>query len=99
MEKRRFGSFPTKLKAQYLMEGEKEWKECTIINMSREEMDIIFQTPEKMDVDSTMRVMIHMPTESKPINAKAIVRWIEKRGDDFIGGIMWHLISRGETIE
>jgi len=99
MEKRRFARFSTKMKAQYLMEGEKEWKECTIINMSREEMDIIFKTPEKMEVDSTMHVMIHMPTESKPINAKGIVQWIEKRGDDFIGGIMWHLISRGETIE
>ena len=51
MEKRRFARFPTKLKAHYLMEGEKEWKECTIINMSREEMDIIFHTYEKMEID------------------------------------------------
>ena len=99
MEKRRFGSFPTKLKAQYLMEGEKEWKECTIINMSREGMGITFQTSEKMEVGSTIRVMIDMPTESQTINAKGILKWIEKRGDDFIGGIMWHLINRGETIE
>ena len=99
MKKRRFGRFSTKLKAQYLMEGEKEWKECTVINMSREGMGIIFQASEKMEVGSTIYVMIHMPTESKPINAKGILKWIEKRGDDSIGGIVWHLINRGETIE
>ncbi len=94
MKKRRFGRFSAKLKAQYLVEGEKEWKECTVINLSREGMGITFQTSEKIEVGSTIHVRIHMPTDSQPINIKGILKWIEQRGDDFIGGIMWHLISR-----
>ncbi len=95
---RRFSRVPINMKAQYLLEGDKDWKECTIINISREGMGITFQTREKISVSSTIHLRILMPAESAPINIKGILKWIEKRRDDSIGGIEWYLISRGEII-
>ena len=97
---RKFIRSPIELKAQFLVEGEKrDWEQCTIINVSREGMGILFQTHKSIKVGSTIYLKILVPTESEPINVKGILKWIEKREDDSIGGIKWHLITRGEIIE
>lgn len=96
---RRFSRVPANMKAQYLLEEDKDWKECTVVNISREGMGITFQTREKITVDSTIHLRVLMPNESAPINIKGMIKWVEKRGDDSIGGIEWHLINRGEIIK
>jgi hypothetical protein len=96
---RRFSRFSTNMKAQYLLELDKDWKECTIVNISREGMGITFQTREKIVVGSPIHLRLLMPNESAPINIKGMIKWVDKSGDESIGGIEWHMINRGEIIK
>lgn len=93
---RKIPRFPIGLKAQFFVEEEKRClEECTIINVNREGMGIIFQTRGKIKVGSTIYLEILVPAESKPINAKGILKWIKEEKDNFIGGITLRMISRG----
>ena len=92
---RKFTRHPIKLKAQFLVEGEKrDWEKCVIINVGREGMGILFQTHRKIEIGSTIYVKILWSTKSKPINAKGILKWIKKEEDYFIGGIELLIISQ-----
>lgn len=94
-ETRKFTRHPINLKAQFLVEGEKrDWEKCTIINVSREGMGIIFQTHREIGVESTIYLKILWSTKSEPINAKGILKWIKKEDDNFIGGIELLIISQ-----
>ena len=78
-----------------LSKGEKQdWENCTIINVSREGMGIVFQTQRKIEVRSTIYLKILWSTKSKPINVKGILKWIKKEEDNFIGGIKLLIISQ-----
>lgn len=87
-EKRKYTRYRTQLKAQYFLKEKKEgWEECTIIDVSRKGMGIVFLTPEKINVGSAVLLEIPMLTGLEPIYIMGTLKWFEQRGSDFIGGI------------
>ena len=94
-ETRKFPRSPIELKSQFLVKVKKrDWEQCTIINVSREGMGIIFQTRRKIEVGSTIYLKIFTPMESEPVNAKGILKWIKEEEDNFIGGIELCIIGQ-----
>ncbi|MCK5421132.1 MAG: PilZ domain-containing protein [Deltaproteobacteria bacterium] len=89
MENRRsFSRFDTQLKAKYFLKERKEsWGKCKVIDVSRKGMGIIFTTREKINVGSTVLLEIDVSTASNPVHVIGILRWIRKKGNDFVGGI------------
>ena len=87
--KRKSIRFFSQLKARYFInDGEKDRKECTIINVSREGMGLTFLTREKIDIGSTIHLETFASTEIEPINIEGVLRWLELlMGNNFIGGI------------
>ena len=89
MENRRgFRRYPTKdLKGRYFVEEERGWKECTIKGISYKGMGIIFSTDEENNVGSTIHLKVFTFKESEYFIVKGILKWVEKRGNAFVGGI------------
>ncbi|MBW2184699.1 MAG: PilZ domain-containing protein, partial [Deltaproteobacteria bacterium] len=84
--KRRFDRFLVQREAKYFSkEGLGNWQECTINNVSRKGMKILFH--ERNNVGSTICLEIPVPGELVSISIYGILKWIEERGNDFIGGI------------
>lgn len=89
VDKRAFTRYSTsKLKARYCTEGEgKEWKACSIVNVSRKGIGIRFHTQEGIDEGSTINLEIDILKESKSLRVRGMVKWIWKKEDMLLGGI------------
>ncbi len=86
--RKKFHRFNVEMKGRYFLEEkEDEWKECTVINISREGMGITFLTHEKIVLDSIIHLEMFIPTELESIRVKGIVKWREEKGNVFVGGI------------
>ena len=71
---RKFARSPIELQAQYVIEGENgDWETCTITNVSREGMGVLFQTCKTIKIGSTICLKICVPSESESVNAKGIL--------------------------
>lgn len=93
--RRKFSRFGTHMKAQYyLQERNRGWEECTVIDISRKGMGIQFLTDETIRVGSTLHLEISIPTELETIHVKGILKRINQRENDFVGGIEWFLVHR-----
>jgi hypothetical protein len=87
-DRRRFTRYQTHIQAQYFLKEKKDsWEECTIIDVSRKGMGIVFLTPENIDIGTTILLEIPMPTGLEPIHIVGILKWIKQSGNCFIGGI------------
>ena len=88
-ERRRSKRFLTNFKAYYSLQerGEKEGKECTVINISNNGAGLVFYTPEKIDRGSKLFLDVFISEFKEPIFIEGIVRWVKKGKKDFIGGI------------
>lgn len=88
--RRKFGRFDTKLKANcFLKERKGNGERCTITDISRRGMGVRFHARKKINIGSTVFLEIAVPTELRPVNVKGILRRINQRGNDFFGGIEW----------
>ena len=92
-ERRKFPRSTLPQKAQFF--GVKGWEECLITEVSRNGLGVKFYTREKINEGSIIHLKVLASSESKPIKVKGVVRWIEKRGDSFFGGIKWYQINKG----
>lgn len=87
-DRRRFSRYQAQLKANYFSKGRKAgWEKCTIIDISRRGMGVIFLAREKVKVGSTIILEISVPTKLECIYIIGMVRWIKQRRSDFIGGV------------
>ena len=95
-ERRKFGRSATDRKAQYRLEEEKDWKECTVMDLSHEGFGINLPnlSREKIGVGSTIQLKVLFPKEQKYVDAKGIVKWIKQNNGDFICGIQVVFIRR-----
>ena len=85
---RGFIRFFSQLKARYITEDkEKDWKECTIINVNRKGMGVKFNTRERINEGSTILFEISVTTEFEPVQATGILKWINEGENYFVGGI------------
>ena len=86
--KRRFLRVTKKRTTCYSSQGKIEnIQDCTIIDVSRKGMKIVF--PEKIDLGAIicLQLPVAVPGELAATTINAQLKWIEKRGNDFIGGI------------
>ena len=87
-DRRRFERFPTKREAQYFLIKGKGWgQECTIINVSRKGLGILFRTNEEIDVGTNIRLEIPDPLMTDTIDLRRELRWSQEIGGGFVGGI------------
>ena len=91
--KRRFERFPTQREAQIFLREGKEWgQECTIINVSRKGVGILFRTSEKIDVGAHIRLEVPDPLTTDIIGLRGQLKWSREIGDRFVGGVELHRI-------
>ena len=87
-ERRKYNRRKTQIKAQYYLKDRKEeWGECVILDVSSKGLGITFSTHEKIETGSTVLLEIPVIEGLEPINIAGVLKWIEKKGNEFIGGI------------
>jgi hypothetical protein len=85
---RRFERFPTQRGGQYfLVKGKGKGQECTIIDVSRKGLGIIFHSNEEISVGTNIRLEIPDPTTINTIDVRGELKWSKNIGGKFIGGI------------
>jgi len=93
MEKRR--KFPrTALPQKARFFGAKGWEDCTITEASREGLSIQFYTSEKIKAGSLIHLKVLMPSEPNPVDVQGMLKWIEEKGEHYIGGVELYHIDR-----
>jgi len=53
-----------------------------------------FHSSEEINVGSTVYLEIFVPTEFEPVCVEGKLKWINRRKNDFVGGIEWYRINR-----
>jgi hypothetical protein len=87
-DRRRFKRFDTEDRARYfLKEGSGRWKACTIVNISRKGVGILFPTHEKITMGSTILLKIFHSSETESTSVIGMLRWMRKSKNNCIGGI------------
>ena len=80
------------MSARYLEENEKEWKECSVINISREGMGIEVYVRERIHIGSIIQMEIVVPSKGEPIGVIGTLMWIKELKENpkfnFVGGVM-----------
>ena len=84
-ERRKFIRSMLPQKAKFF--GAKGWEDCIITEVSRKGLGVKFYTCEKINEGSIIHLKVLVPTESKPVMVKGLLRWIKKKEEYFIGGI------------
>jgi hypothetical protein len=85
---RKYKRYPTQMEAHFaLVDFNGNRQPCTIVNISRKGMGIIFHTDAEIDVGTTIRVEVYIAGTSKPISASGTLKWFDKMDIDVIGGI------------
>lgn len=88
-DRRGFGRFGTALKAYYIINSDKgdEKHDCVVINMSRKGLGLQIKADKKISKDSDIRLEIYVPEKKSPTIVKGIVKWVDKREDDWVAGV------------
>ena len=87
-DKRKFLRVTKKRKTYYSPQEKIEnLQDCTIIDVSRKGMQIVF--PEKIDLGAIicLQLPVAVPGELAATTINAQLKWIKKKGNNFIGGI------------
>ena len=85
---RRFKRYPTQREARFFLRGDAgKGEECTIINVSRKGMGILFHTDKKINVGTTIRFDVPIATSFEAISVRGMLKWLDKTEADFIGGV------------
>lgn len=85
---RQYARYPIRREAFYcLQERMSEKRECTIINISRKGMGVVFHS--NADIVSGMPIRIEIPvaTALESITVNGMVRWVDKVETNYVGGI------------
>ena len=93
MENRRKAiRFTTQVKAHYLFEGEKEWKECTITEISGRGLRITCHHSEHISYPSIIYLEAFFSALTRPTQLEGALKWCEKKEDECVSGIELHRI-------
>ena len=85
---RKYKRYPTHREARYFFKGTTgDGQLCTIVNVSRKGMGIIFHTDEEMRVGAIIRVEVPCTQSSESISVRGTVKWVDRMEFDIIGGI------------
>ena len=85
---RKFIRYSTQLWAQYFLNNRKEkGKECTVFDICRKGMGILFHTNEEINVGTIIHLEIPDPKSLETISVRGELRWLREKEGEFIGGI------------
>jgi hypothetical protein len=85
---RKYERYPTHCEGRYFLDATKKSGEiCTMVNICRKGMGVIFHTDVEIEVGATIRIEIPTAVSSTPISVIGILRWFDKMDIDSIGGI------------
>ena len=85
---RKYERYPTQREARYsLSDSNGHGQACTIVNISRKGMGIIFHTDVKIDVGAIIRVEVPIAGSSESIVTSGTLQWFDTMEIDIIGGI------------
>ena len=85
---RKYERYPIQREARYFLDSTKESGEaCTIVNICRKGMGIIFHTDVEIEVGANIWVDISIAGPSKALSVIGILKWLDKMDVDIIGGI------------
>lgn len=95
---RKYKRYPTHREARYLPDNISGSAQlCTIVNVSRKGMGIIFHTDEEMRAGTVMHIEVPLTQCSEPIKVRGILRWVDRMEIDSIGGV--ELVNELSTVE
>ena len=90
-ERRKYIRFPVKLNARYEEKNGGNWKECSVIDISREGMGISIYSRESINKGASLRMEITVPVKDGPIDMEGVLIWIRELKEDpqfnYIGGV------------
>ncbi len=85
---RQYVRYPTHRGAFYcLHETMADRQECTIINISRKGMGVVFHTSDGIRIGVPIRIEIPVATALESISVNGMVKWVDKTESSYIGGI------------
>ena len=67
--------------------GANGWEACIIKESSKKGLGIEFHTKEKINEGSIINIRVLMPSEPNPVMIEVILKWINKKGKYFVGGV------------
>jgi len=90
-ERRKYIRFPVKLNARYEEKNGGNWKECSVIDISREGMGISIYSREVISAGAGLHMEITVPLRSDAVTMEGVLMWIRELHDDplfnYIGGV------------
>jgi hypothetical protein len=96
-DRRKFLRFPLQLSARYTEEHEDNWKECSVVDISREGMGVIIHSVEAISEGTLLTIEIHAPVQDDPIVVEGKIVWMAEIKDDprfnYAGGVQLTSIS------
>ena len=85
---RKYKRYPTQREAHFYLEDIPDARQvCTIVNISRKGMGLIFHTDVEMNIGTAIRVELSIPGSSETISVSGSLRWFDRMEIDIIGGI------------
>ena len=93
-DRRKFPRTVLPQKAKFF--GANGWEDCIITEASRKGLGVKFYTRAKINEGSIIHLRVLLPSQPHPVEVKGLLKWIEKKGKYFIGGIEWFHIDRNE---
>ena len=93
-ERRKFPRTVLPRKAKFF--GAKGWEDCTITEASRRGLSVKFYTNVKINENSIIHLRVLFPYRKNSVDIKGFLKWIEKKGKHFVGGVEWFHIERGD---
>lgn len=72
-----------------LQDGKRGWEKCTLININKNHkgIGILFHTDKEIKINTVVTIDLSAADECSPVCITGIVRWIKKKGNDFVGGM------------
>lgn len=85
---RQYKRYPTQREAFYSLQDRITGKQgCTIFNVSRKGMGIVFHTTDPISIGEAIRLEIPVATALEWISVSGMVKWLDRVDSDVIGGI------------
>ena len=81
-DQRKFLRFPLQLSARYTGKKGNNWKECSVIDISREGIGIIIHSKEVISEGILLKLEIHAPVQDDPIMVEGKLIWLKELKDD-----------------
>ena len=76
-DQRNFMRFPVHLKARYL--NNRRWNDCSVVNVSREGMEISFSATKRIDAGNTVDTEVQVPSRKEPIKVAGKIIWLKQQ--------------------